>query len=51
MPCRATTKSALLQGMDDYLSKPVRTSELQTALERWKLAQNLPNRAPIPGEG
>jgi signal transduction histidine kinase/DNA-binding response OmpR family regulator/HPt (histidine-containing phosphotransfer) domain-containing protein len=27
-------------GMEDYLSKPVRASELQAALERWKLAKN-----------
>ncbi len=38
-------------GMDDYLSKPARISELQTALERWKLTQNQPNRATIPGDG
>jgi CheY-like chemotaxis protein len=32
--------------MDDYLSKPVRTSELQAALERSKLAvQNQIDRA------
>ena len=27
-------------GMDDYVSKPVRSSDLQTALERWKLQVN-----------
>jgi CheY-like chemotaxis protein len=26
--------------LDDYLTKPVRTPELRTALERWKLAKN-----------
>ena len=38
-------------GMDDYLSKPVRTSDLQTALERWKLAQKQLNQATNHGDG
>jgi response regulator of citrate/malate metabolism len=37
--------------MDDYLSKPVRTSDLQTALERWKLTQKQLNQATNHGDG
>ena len=41
-------------GMEDYLSKPVRASELQAALERWKLTKKQIDRrtfssnVPIP---
>jgi two-component system sensor histidine kinase/response regulator len=44
-------EKCLAVGMDDYLSKPVRTSDLQTALERWKLAHNQPNRATMRSDG
>jgi CheY-like chemotaxis protein len=33
----AKAEKRLITGMNDFLSKPVRLSELESALERWKV--------------
>ena len=44
-------EKCLAAGMEDYLSKPVRASELQAALERWKLAENQLDRTTFSSNG
>jgi PAS domain S-box-containing protein len=49
---RGDSERCLAMGMDDYLSKPVRISELQVVLEHSKLAiQNQIDRATLSGNG